>query len=328
MEKIAFIDIEFHKKTKSSVFFQKILSEYFDVDIFYENEKSRYINNNYKTLIFWQWIPDFLDLIKIRDKKIILIPMYDAMPLNRIAWNRYKKFNIKVVCFCKKVYDFFKENWFDCFYIQYYLQPLDYEVDYSEKKIFFRYRWNIKRDNVKKIIWNQNVSITIKNNPDPEYKALVIPDDEIKKYNISFQNQFFKDKEQYLKLLSNHSIFIAPRKQEWIWMSFLESMSLWQCIIAYDDATMNEYIIDNENWILTKFDKEINLEDYRKIGECAKLRYKTWLLKRNNDIRLCINFIKSEYSKPCNKITTMDYIVNAMIKLRRVWLRLKRSLSR
>ena len=43
MEKIAFIDLQFHKKTKSSDFFQDILKKEFDVDVFYENEIKKFI---------------------------------------------------------------------------------------------------------------------------------------------------------------------------------------------------------------------------------------------------------------------------------------------
>ena len=68
------------------------------------------MNGNYNILMFVEVIPDFLDLIKIRDKNIILVPVYDAMPLNKIAWERYRKIGIKVICFCRKEYDFFKTN--------------------------------------------------------------------------------------------------------------------------------------------------------------------------------------------------------------------------
>lgn len=323
MDKIAFIDLWFHKKTKSSIFFQDILKKYFDISVFYEdsvfylNETKKYINWNYDKYVFWQVIPNFLDLIKIKDKEIILIPMYDGLPLYKISWERYKCFKIKIICFCRKVYDFFNDMWFECFYLQYYLPPLKYDVDYSNKKIFFWYRWNITWENVKTIIWNQNVSITIKNNPDPWHNVLKLSEDDIKKYNVVFLNKFFDTKEEYFEHMAKHSIFIAPRKQEWIWMSFLEGMSMWQCIIAYNDATMDEYIVDNENGILTKFDWEIILDKYAEMWKNAKLKYESWFTEWNNKIESCIIFINSSYNKICKKITLYDYIIDILVRTMR-----------
>ena len=77
MDDTAFIDLEFHKKTKSSIFFQEILKRHFNLSLFYENERKEYLNRNYDKYIFRQVIPDFLDLIKLKDKQIIIIPMYD-----------------------------------------------------------------------------------------------------------------------------------------------------------------------------------------------------------------------------------------------------------
>lgn len=327
MKNIAFIDLEFHKKTKSSIFFQEILKKHFNVSLFYENERKKYLNSNLDKYIFRQVIPDFLDLIKLKNKQIIFIPMYDWLALSKIAWERYKCFNIKIVCFCKKVYEFFTDMWFECFYIQYYLPPLNYKIDYSKKRIFFRYRWNISRENVKKIIWNQNVEITIKNKPDPGYKPLNLSKEDIEKYNITFQDEFFDTKEEYFKYLSKHSIFIAPRRQEWIWMTFLESMSLWQCIIAYDDATMNEYIHNNKNWILTKFDEEINLDNYVDIWKEAKRMYEFWLEQRNKDLEKCVSFISDNSSRKLKKLSILDFMIDFMIKFRRKLLKIFRLIK-
>ena len=109
MEKIAFIDLQFHKKTKSSDFFQDILKKEFDVDVFYENEIKKCIKSNYEKYIYRQVAPDFIDLLKIKDKQIIFIPMYDTTPVNKLAWERFKCFKFKIICFCKKMYDFFNE---------------------------------------------------------------------------------------------------------------------------------------------------------------------------------------------------------------------------
>ena len=270
MWKLAFIDLEFHKKTKSSDFFKDILKEKYDVDVFYEE----FPKWDYDVYLYWQAKPSYFDLIKLKNKTIIFCPMYDDTPLIKFFWKRFVNLDMKIICFSRKLYDFFKSMGFDCLYTQYYLPPLNYNVDYSKKKCFFWYRWNITWENVKTIFWNHEVEITIKNKPDPGYKPLKLSKEDIRKYKVTFQNEFFNTKEEYFKHLAKHSIFIAPRVKEWIWMSFLESMSIWQCVIAYDESTMNEYIKNGENGILTNFKEEINISFFQKIWRNCKRAYK------------------------------------------------------
>ena len=49
-----------------------------------------------------------------------------------------------------------------------------------------------------------------------------------------------------MKLVKYSDVFISPRKQEGIGMSFLEAMSLGKYIIAINDSTMNEYILNKK----------------------------------------------------------------------------------
>ena len=60
-----------------------------------------------------------------------------------------------------------------------------------------------------------------------------------KKYLIEIIKKKFLRKNEYYKLLKNTDIFISPRKQEGIGMSFVEAMSLGKYVIGFNDATMN-----------------------------------------------------------------------------------------
>ncbi len=330
MNKIAFIDLAFHKKTKSSDFFKELLLDY-EIDFYYDtslewgySDKS-YLKNQYNIYLYWQVVPSFKDLLKIKDKSIFLVPMYDWIILNKYFWEQYKWFNIKILCFSKKIYDFFSSEWFDCMYIQYFLKPLNYNLDYSQKILYYRDRWRLEWEEIKTIIWNQKIDLfTIKTAIDPWHSALNIPEKDIKKYNINYINKFFDTHEEHYENLSKHNIFIAPRKKEGIWMSFLDSMSLWQCIIVYDDSTMNEYIEHWYNWLITDFKSEIDLNNFEKIWKKCKEEYIKEYEKWGNNKRKIIDFMEWKY-KSVSRIKIKYYIIYLLIIMRRFILRLKNN---
>lgn len=328
--KAAIIDLNFHKKTKSFDFIRNILEKQIDLEYFYDStlewwrlDKS-FLEKNFDSYIYLQVLPDYFDLFKIRDKQVIFIPMYDGLIMNKFLWKWFKSFNIKIICFSKKVYNFYHNLWFDCLYVQYFLEPLKYEVSYIDINIFFWYRWNIKFENLKKIIWNQKINLlTIKNVPDPGYEKLNISDEDIAKYNINFIDKFYKTHEEHYESLSKHNIFIAPRKQEWIWMSFLDSMSIWQCVIWYNDATLNEYITDWYNWYLTYFDKEISFDKIEKIWKTSKKDYNEKYNLYLNNRKKIINYILKKNNK-IFKFNLLEYLKYKLISIRRSIIKLTR----
>jgi len=57
-------------------------------------------------------------------------------------------------------------------------------------------------------------------------------------------------REQYLKDLVKHNVYVAPRRFEGIGMSFLEAMAMGMCVVAENQPTANEYIVSGQNGIL------------------------------------------------------------------------------
>ena len=64
----------------------------------------------------------------------------------------------------------------------------------------------------------------------------------------------FLPREEYMRKLASCGIVVAPRRKEGIGMAFLEAMAMGKCVVAHNDATMNEYIVDGESGILVDFD--------------------------------------------------------------------------
>ena len=91
------------------------------------------------------------------------------------------------------------------------------------------------------------------------------------------------------------------------------SMSIWQCVIAYDESTMNEYIIDGENWLLTNFTKSINISNYKEIWRKCKNNFRK---KYENS---CLRFVDViNFTKNYNnwiKLKVSDFIYSIIIEL-------------
>ena len=103
MKKLLFIGHEFHKKTKSSDFLQKLLAEKYEVETFYinpykisETDFTHITGKTFDLLILWQVMPSLEGLRKyIRFKQCAFFPMYDnTKTLNSHLWNEYKNCNI------------------------------------------------------------------------------------------------------------------------------------------------------------------------------------------------------------------------------------------
>jgi glycosyltransferase involved in cell wall biosynthesis len=69
-------------------------------------------------------------------------------------------------------------------------------------------------------------------------------------YNVDVKQGGFIPRDEYLRMLAEFGVFIAPRRKEGIGMAFLEQMAMGKCVISHNEATMNEYIISGETGIL------------------------------------------------------------------------------
>jgi glycosyltransferase involved in cell wall biosynthesis len=99
-------------------------------------------------------------------------------------------------------------------------------------------------------------------------------------------------------MLAKANIFISPRKKEGIGMSFLEALAMGMCIIANNEATMNEYLKNGENGYLFNLNngQKINLSHWEEVRENSKKLategYGQWL----KDKEKINNFISSTFT--------------------------------
>ena len=73
----------------------------------------------------------------------------------------------------------------------------------------------------------------------------------------------FLPRADYLARLASCGVVLAPRRKEGIGMAFLEAMAMGKCVVAHDDATMNEYIVDGESGLLVDFDRPARIAPER-----------------------------------------------------------------
>jgi glycosyltransferase involved in cell wall biosynthesis len=284
---LLFIGHEYHQKTKSSVFFIKILEKYFHIEYLWINNSSKFSNcellNDFNTIIFWQIIVDVSVLNQIHNKNLVFIPMYDGMGayqrygnLNYDFWQNFEDF--KFINFSKYVDKNLKQkNFKNTIQIQYAESKYNIKLQKNKKKykLFFWQRRN-------EITWNelrqlidpaQIESIHIHKSVDPNMTFVEPTEEDMRNYNITF-SEWFETKEEYLKKVKDCDIYVSPRLYEGIGMSFLEAMSLGKCIIAPNFPTMNEYIVNNENGLLYDI-KNLKKLDLSKANDLGFNAYKT-----------------------------------------------------
>ena len=230
--RILFIDHECHRKTRSAEFFLDILRKSFAV-------KEHYYSHYYRTesakeavdsdaIVVWEF-PISHRRFFFPGKKNVFVPMYDNEWGSFWQWKRIAWSGMGVISFCGKVSDHARrcgvENILD---VRYFPDPAEFpHEEGNPKRVFLWERGDIDRSIAEKLF--------------PPSEGYV--------FDVKRVDEFLA-RGDYLKRMSKCGIVIAPRRKEGIGMSFLEAMAMGKCVVACNDATMNEYIRNGENGIL------------------------------------------------------------------------------
>ena len=323
MKKAAYIDHSFKKKTRSNDFLREILSKEYDLTELWDDSWNggervsvEYLNKNeFDTIFFFQVILPPKELKRLKCKKLVWFPMYDAVRNKPFYWFiSYLKFNIKIISFCKELYEIIRKAGLECYYYKYHQKPINIKKDIKSIKIFFWMRiTNINWNLLIKLIGNNKISkVILKITPDPYQKVEYPNEEDIQKYNIQIIDKWLT-KEEYFKLLNECNVFIAPREAEGYGTNVIEALSRGLCVIALDKPAMNEYIIHRKNGLLYDLNKPVELdlsnlaEMCENAAKIAKKDYELWektkhkilidLTKPNKKPR----FIKLLYLKSLHK---------------------------
>ena len=246
--KLIFIGRAYHAKTKSDELILALLRRHYEVIIIRrdgldDREIVREVNTQKPlAVVFWCLPPSFtFHLLKFKCKNIIWAPMWDGF--KPLSWKKkiiFSLYNVKVLCFSKVLYNYFKKTPLKCMHAQCFLKPDLKPLEKNEGPYTF-FLWqrekDIAVDPIVSMIGEKNIKKLL-------YKTEI---GEQPRKDYSFEIEELPDwlpKEKYQAKIDEADFFIAPRKSEGIGFSFLEPMSRGLVILAYDNATMNEYIED------------------------------------------------------------------------------------
>ena len=294
---VAFIDHNFHQKSKSGNFIREILKKKFVVHNFWWSLKDQYklIDKvkNYENFFFFQSLLPLEDMLKIRDKNIMWAPMYDNLDTSLNYWKKIKYLNLKILAFSNPVRKLSVK--FNCrhLYLKYALRNKIGTKIKKKLNIFFWFRSNISLYDWINIFKTEDINVVkYFNCPDPGKNSEIIDYKDIKNYKIKFINEKFLPRNKYLKMIKKCDIFVCPRKQEGIGMSFLEALSMGKYLISNKETTMNEYI-NNQNIgvFFDKFkDQKLSVKKIKR-GQIFRNKYaKKIYYKWEKDKKMIINF--------------------------------------
>lgn len=230
--RLLFIDHECHKKTRSTEFFLEILRRSFRIEELYYSQHYRTgaesEMSGHDGAVIWEF-PVSRKRFYFPGKVNVFVPMYDNEWASFWQWKRIAWSGMGVISFCDKVSVHARrcgvKNILD---VRYFPDPAAFPQAQGDlKRVFLWERGEIDRATAERLF--------------PPSQGYV--------FDVKKADEFL-DRDAYLERLSKCGIVIAPRRKEGIGMAFLEAMAMGKCVVANNDATMNEYIKDGETGAL------------------------------------------------------------------------------
>jgi hypothetical protein len=272
-----FVDHECHIRTGSTKFFLDIVRKRFLID---EHYYCKYYQTgiesllgNYDGVIIWEF-PVSRNKFFFRGKRNLFVPMYDNEWASFWQWKRIAWSGMGVISFCEKV----TQHAVRCgvkniLTVRYFPDPKKFPKEKGEaKRVFLWERGDISKEAVERLF--------------PKEKGYT--------FDVKSSDEFL-GRDDYFARLAACQIVVAPRCKEGIGMAFLEAMAMGKCVVAHNDATMNEYITDGVNGIL--FNASLpSIVDEKKVE------------KVNEGIEESVNRLYMGWKKDEAKIT--DFLVN------------------
>jgi hypothetical protein len=277
--KIAFLDAAVHLRTKSSHFFVELLGKLGPVSVFHVNLHelsvlAEVVHSNFDLVVLWQneqFAPYFLAC----GKKTIVVPMYDGCAAaDDLYWHSMR--GARIIDFCQKLHRRHVHLGLASLYVQYFPDPAGITPveDFSSLRGFL---W--QRRPQQRIDWRLIYAL-VPHGLESLHVHLVSDEgfNELPPPNVTV-SEWAEDNAAYRRMLAGANVFFASRRTEGIGMGTLEAMTMGMCVVAYDEATANEYLIDRQNGRLfslpakeggTVMSLNLTARDAKRLGQSAR----------------------------------------------------------
>jgi len=273
---IAFIGRKTHEKTRSDVYLIDLMVKLGGTTVFRREDFSNKelvdeVNSiEPDVVIFFQERPSVTHhLRKIKCKNVLWLPMWDGF--EKLGFRKrlaYRGSKIKAISHCRKVHSYLNDIGIKSLYSQYYLS-YDFKQQYNNAPPYTFLLWqrcsSINVEYLTRIVGSENIGKIIYKG---EKADLKIPDG----VHVEVVDSWLEEG-GYAELLKSADYFVAPRRIEGIGMSFIKALSLGVPVIAFDEATMNEYIIDGVNGHLCTEEKLPCLKSPLELSEGLQQNY-------------------------------------------------------
>lgn len=273
--RIAFIDHHYHIKTRSGDFLRKILQSHFKIDNYWVNNNLKLDEKifKYENLFFFQILPSFQVLKKLKNKNIVWAPMYDSphypYGYSWALWKIIEYLDIKILSFSKKITNQLKNFNIKQFSLTFYKKTKNKKIN-KKINIFFWNRGDIKiSDWIKSINFNYINKVYYLNLDGAKPEGMKLYKEKI----IMIKKNFSPTREFFLKLLEKCEVFVCPRRKEGIGMAQVEALSMGKYLLAHKDSTMDDYIVNEKIGVFFNEGKDqknllkkkniINFKNYR-----------------------------------------------------------------
>lgn len=255
-DEIVVIDLDFHQRTRSTHFFMDLVAgpatRVLYCDPARDDVAALLRAHPCEALVFMQIQPRPRLLRALGHPNVTWVPMRDDLRHDASRVRQLQGSGLKFINFCRQSHGVFSARGQPSLALHYWTapQPAPRHSGRAHPRLFLWDRGQVQWPQLKRLIGEQPVDgVVLRLAPDPG-RTCARPDAaDIERYRIQVVEGWLEQAD-YLALLRDCDIFVAPRRLEGIGMATLEAMGSGQPVIAPDAPTMNEYVVPGRNgWL-------------------------------------------------------------------------------
>lgn len=273
--RVLIVDHVAHRKTQSSNFFIELLRSRFQVEVFYYDQ-TYHVDAGKQieradVVVWFEFLPARFRIFAPQ-KKNVFVPMYDNEWGSWWQWKRIAWSGMGVVSFCEKVTRHARRcgvtNIID---VKFFLDPNNFkDMEGDPRKVLFWDRGSISESVARRLFEGLDVEFIRKTS--------------------------FLPRTEYLEFIRNVGTIVAPRLTEGIGMPVVEAMAMGKCVVANDDATMNEYVADGETGLLfsASCPKPLSFDSILRVRSKVKMAARSFYERWKTDRNMILDFIQAQ----------------------------------